>query len=263
MQRSLEGLTKITEQLNIKTTLEQQPPALLDLKPLEQEKLSLEMELKKNKELLEQERDRQQRLEKEKEALARKLEVSEAKQRQDNKWQQQIKQLEQQYAQLTEKNQSLVATIEQLEEHAQKEVQRKEQHELLLRENAEELKATTEGILERDQKIEELQENLKYVQQILEEKDELLEKCVTKAQLDSEQYDRLQDRLEQLEAENIELKQRLKKNIASPIEQEETEGMEQLKQELATCQQQLLQKTSQNKELESAMERANDHYTTK
>jgi chromosome segregation ATPase len=110
---------------------------------------------------------------------------------------------------LEEKNKTLEEMIHQLREPHEREMQRNDQFELLLKENAKELKITTNGILERDRKIEEFQQNIQYMQQMMDEKNELLENYDAETQLRAEEYNKLQDKCERLEEENLRMKRRL------------------------------------------------------
>ncbi|KAI8332536.1 hypothetical protein EDC96DRAFT_526632 [Choanephora cucurbitarum] len=280
MQKSLQGLAKIRDQLSIEAKPPKSMPVSSEQPVLwQQEKISLETVIREKERTIEQEKLKRELAENRRDELTKQLKTCltnhaferQADQDKYNLLKQQQTQLEQQWNQLTKRNEALEVTMQQLETRLQNEVQRKEQCELFLRENAEELKATTEGILERDQKIEELQDNMEHVQRMLEEKDELLEGRVVKAQLDAERYNRLQDKMEQLEKENAMLKQKLldKESVQSPPETDVTEKrlkdeekeleITQLRHELLLSQEKLKDRISQYKELESAMERVNEH----
>jgi endonuclease III len=204
---------------------------------------------------------------------------------------------------LEDKNKTLEDMVSQLQELHEREVQRKDQFELLLKENAEELRLTTEGILERDRKVEEFQQNIKYMQQVMDEKDEMLEKYVSETRLHTEEYNNLQDKCERLEEENHRIKRRLsnlnelyhnqsvteahsksgslamsddqqlpsevdshvsynQQNCHIPMPPSTTSSAvdhHQYVEEINILKEKLMEKISQNRELESAMERVNEH----
>ncbi|KAI8384008.1 hypothetical protein BD560DRAFT_384607 [Blakeslea trispora] len=288
MQKSLEGLTKIRDQLSIETSLPKPiPVSSRQSERLQQENMSLEIQLKEKDRIIEQERLQRELAENEKNELNKRLKTCLANhasekqitQEKCNLLEQKQLQLEQERIEIMQKNRALETTIHQLETKLQSEVQAKAQCELFLRDKTEELKTTAQGVLERDQKIEELQDNMEHVQRMLEEKDELLESRIVKAQLDAERYNQLQDKVEQLEKENTMLKQQLleteldsspsnmivleqeakHKNLEKDDDDTKEQEMAQLRHELLLSQEKLADRISQNKELESAMERVNEH----
>ncbi|KAI8636786.1 hypothetical protein BD408DRAFT_406917 [Parasitella parasitica] len=163
---------------------------------------------------------------------------------------------------LQENNKDLCDTIHRLQELHESEVQNREQLDLLLRDNAQKQKLATEAALEREGKIVNLQQNLDRAQQQLDEKDQFLKTHVSKA---SEEMSQMQEKIALLQKVNKDLSQGLedvKRNQLEEQHQQEDDTsniISRLEQELMSCQAQLLEKKSQNQELESAMERVNEH----
>jgi chromosome segregation ATPase len=159
-----------------------------------------------------------------------------------------ISQLKQEYNDLRKENQDLNAHVDRLKDLHEKEVQRRDQLELLLRESAQEQKITTETVIERDEKIEELQEVIKCIHQNWNEKDILLNEEIEKLKQENSRYKKRLDNLDQL----YEHKEEKKKDDFS-------QELNIMKQDLLLYQEKLIEKISQNRELENAMERVNEH----
>lgn len=287
---------------------------------LEHECLDLKTQLHKANRKQSETQTRLEHIEEQRNDLQQKLDTLQDRHNIDNKTkeaelgelQEQYEDIVQEYERLQDEKQRLYEKWNRLQEMYTKEAERKDQLELLLRENTEELKITTEAVLERDQKLDQHEQSLLKIQQMMDEKDELLETYVKEAQLTSEETNQLLDTLNQLEKENTDLKEQLE-NQPSPIQEQElpyeamdqqsptkrdknstfespllaklepsksntrssripvstnqktsppqdyTLEIQQLKEDLAICNQKLMEKISQNKELESALERGNDH----
>lgn len=261
MKQSLGSLTHIRNLLGNKQTI----TALNQdrISQLEQNCLDLQSELVEKDRLLlqsqnhiEYERNRYTELEQKFNELTRQSNL----QQEDS--QKELCQLQNKYSHLQTENRNLSDMMHELQRLHELEVQRKERLDLLLRESAQELKNTTEAALERDQMIEELQQNLEQMHQQVDEKNQIIE---TYASKESEEMSQMQEELVLLEEANKRLSQELrdtkKKQIEEQRQKEDNSNnmISSLEQELIACQSQLLEKKSQNQELESAMERVNQH----
>lgn len=261
MKQSLDGLAHIQNLLNNK----QKAPSLNQdrISQLEQDHLDLKAELiEKNKLLsqnqknIESEQNKYTQLEQKFNELTQQCKLI-----QDNS-QKDLQRLQIKNNNLQTKINNLDSLVHGLQDLHESEVQRKEQLDLLLRESAQKLKNTTEAVLERDQKIEELQQNLDHIKQHVDEKDQLLK---TYASKESEEISQMQEEIILLEEVNKRLSEELHGAKQTQIEEQHQKKddtsniISSLEQELISCQAQLLEKKSQNQELESAMERVNQH----
>lgn len=261
MKQSLDGLSHIQNLLNNK----QKAPSLNQdrISQLEQDHLDLKAELiEKNKLLsqnqknIESEQNKYTQLEQKFNELTQQCKLI-----QDNS-QKDLQQLQIKNNNLQTKINNLDSLVHGLQDLHESEAQRKEQLDLLLRESAQKLKNTTEAALERDQKIEELQQNLDHIKQHVDEKDQLLK---TYASKESEEISQMQEEIILLEEVNKRLNEELHDAKHTQIEEQHQKKddtsniISSLEQELISCQAQLLEKKSQNQELESAMERVNQH----
>lgn len=298
MEQSLDRLTYIK---NILTTKKKQWPLLENerLMTLQNECLALKTQLReatqeqeKNEALLESRRI-------EMKEIQQKLDTLQDQYNRDQQsWQDKLnysqERLEKINRDYLELQQVTEAKWSRLKEAHNRDIQRKEQLELLLKENTEELRLITETAMERDHKLDQYEQSAIKAQQMMDEKDELLERYVTEAQQASEELAQLHDRINQLELDNIHLKDQLeekntpietKSNLekpsfpkidpsnttrnsripvathqtTTPSQQEYITEIQKLKKDLSVRDQKLMEKTTLYKELESALERRNDH----
>ncbi|CEP11602.1 hypothetical protein [Parasitella parasitica] len=262
MKKGLDGLTHIKNLLNngqTATVLNQEDR----MSQLEQDRLNLRTELIKKEELISQ--------------CQKNIETKQVK----------YTQLEEQFNELTQQckiqlenslndlhhsqvknndlekdNKDLRDMVQQLRELYESEVRKKEQLDLLLQVSAQEHKIATEAALERDRKIDDLQQKLDCAQQQIDKQDQLIKTHASKA---SEEIRQMQEEIALLQQVNKGLSQELedvKRNQHEEQLQQKDDTSNTiscLEQELMLCQDQLREKKSQNQELESAMERVNEH----
>lgn len=303
MQQSLDSLNSIRALLNSKPS--KQSLQNQRLKELEQDWILVKTELASKQTQLDETKKNLQLAQNDCNGLQQTLDdLNSTHDTQSNLWEDQYTQYEKslqaykhEINELKGENKTLEEMISQLQDLYQKETHRKEQVELLLKENVEELELTTAGIRERDQKIEEFQKHSKYMHQMMDEKDEILDSCDAETQLRIEEYDKLQDKYNTLEEENQRIKRRLS-NLNELYHNPETHSRKSTSliedqrlfsevdnkrssripipsvsnrstnsaanhyeyiEEMDLLKQKLMEKVSQNKELESAMERVNEH----
>ncbi|KAL9545258.1 hypothetical protein MBANPS3_007228 [Mucor bainieri] len=282
MKQSLDGLAHIQNLLNNKqaaSTINQDR-----ISRLEQDHLDLQSQLAEKDALLlqdqkrlEAERERYTQLEEKLNTLSQQFRLHQAKSQQEvNQLQTKNDNLELEIGNLQDENgklhvennklqskvNDLDSMVHELEVMNTSEVQRREQLDLLLRDSAQELKHTTDAALERDQHIEVLQQNLDRMKKRIDEKDRQLKTFASK---ESDALSQMQEEVRLLEEVNKRLTKELhevKRKQAQDQQQKEDDTSNtimSLEQELIACQSQLLEKKSQNQELESAMERVNAH----
>ncbi|GAN08503.1 hypothetical protein MAM1_0208d08017 [Mucor ambiguus] len=282
MKQSLDGLMHIQNLLNNKqaaSTTNQDR-----ISRLEQDHLDLQLQLAEKDALLlqhqtslESERERCSQLEESLNTLTQQFKLQQEKSQQElNQLQTKNNDLELELSNLQDKNDKLHVESNNLQSKVngldnmvyelkvinESEVQRREQLDLLLRDSTQELKNTTDAVLECNQHIETLQQNVDRMKQQIDEKDCLLETFASK---ESDELSHMQEEIHLLK----EVNKRLTKELHDAI-RKQTQDQQQkeddtsniimsLEQELIACQSQLLEKKSQNQELESAMERVNTH----
>ncbi|KAF1802388.1 hypothetical protein V8B55DRAFT_1377814 [Mucor lusitanicus] len=283
MKQSLDGLTHIQHLLNNKqatvSTINQDRISRLeqDRRDLQSQLAEKDALLLHNQKGLESERDRCAQLEEKLNTLTRQFQLHQETSRQEldqlqtknNNLGLEIATLHDQNDKLHVEKNSLQSQVNGLDDMVhelkvmnQSEVQKREQLDLLLRDSAQELKNTTEAALERDQQIEVLQHNVDRLQQRVDEKDRLLKTITSK---ESDAVNQMQEEINLLEEVNKRLTKELhdakrKQTQDQQQKQDDTSNLiMSLKQELIACQSQLLEKKSQNQELESAMKRVNAH----
>ncbi|KAL9551710.1 hypothetical protein PS6_004878 [Mucor atramentarius] len=273
MKQSLDGLRHIQNLLNNKqaaSTINQDRISRLEQDHLDLKSQLVEKDtaLLQNQKNLESERGRCAQLEDKLSKLAEQFKLQQEKfqedlsqlQKKNNSLELEISNLQHENDNLHVENSNLQSKVDdldgivhQLKKINESEVQRREQLDLLLQDSAQELKNTSDAALERDQKIEDLQQN---------EKNNLLEGFASN---ESDELNQMKEEMNLLEEAN----KRLTKELHD-TKRKQTQGQQQkeddtnniissLEQELIVCQSQLLEKKSQNQELESAMERVNTH----
>ncbi|KAK4514729.1 uncharacterized protein ATC70_002331 [Mucor velutinosus] len=282
MKQSLDGLTHIQTLLNNK----QAASAINQdrISRLEQDHLDLQSQLAqkdalllRNQKSLESERERYTQLEEKLNTLTRQFKLQQEKSQQElnqlqtknNILELEISDLQNENNKLQVESNNLRSKVNDLDSMAHKlkamnesEVQKREQLDMLLRDSAQEVKNTADAALERDQQIEALQQNVDRMKQRIDEKDRLL---MTFASKESDELSQMQEEINLLEEVNKRLTKELhdaKRKQAQDQQQKEDDTSNiimSLEQELIACQSQLLEKKSQNQELESAMERVNTH----
>ncbi|CAO3654131.1 unnamed protein product [Mucor fragilis] len=276
MKQSLDGLTHIQNLLNNKqaaSTINQDRISRLEQNHLDLQSQLAEKDalLMQNQKSLESERERCTQLEEKLTLLARQFKLQQKKSQQElnqlqtknNNLELEIGNIQHENGKLRVENSNLQSkvddlgsTVHELKAINDSETQRKEQLDLLLRDSAQELKDKANAALERNQQNEILQRSVDH------EKDCLLETLASK---ESDQLNQMQEEINLLEEVNKRLTKELhdaKRKQTKDQQQKEDDTSNiiiSLEQELIACQSQLLEKKSQNQELESAMERVNAH----
>lgn len=282
MKQSLDGLRHIQNLLNNKqaaSTINQDRISRLEQDHLDLKSQLVEKDtaLLQNQKNLESERGRCAQLEDKLSKLAEQFKLQQEKfqedlsqlQKKNNSLELEISNLQHENDNLHVENSNLQSKVDdldgivhQLKKINESEVQRREQLDLLLQDSAQELKNTSDAALERDQKIEDLQQSMDHMKQQIDEKNNLLEGFASN---ESDELNQMKEEMNLLEEAN----KRLTKELHD-TKRKQTQGQQQkeddtnniissLEQELIVCQSQLLEKKSQNQELESAMERVNTH----
>lgn len=282
MKQSLDGLTHIQNLLNNKqaaSTINQDRISRLEQNHLDLQSQLAEKDalLMQNQKSLESERERCTQLEEKLTLLARQFKLQQKKSQQElnqlqtknNNLELEIGNIQHENGKLRVENSNLQSkvddlgsTVHELKAINDSETQRKEQLDLLLRDSAQELKDKANAALERNQQNEILQRSVDRMKQHIDEKDCLLETLASK---ESDQLNQMQEEINLLEEVNKRLTKELhdaKRKQTKDQQQKEDDTSNiiiSLEQELIACQSQLLEKKSQNQELESAMERVNAH----
>lgn len=282
MKQSLDGLRHIQDLLNNKqaaSTINQDRISRLEQDHLDLQSQLVEKDaaLLQNQKKLESERDRCAQLEDKMSKLVEQFKLQQEKSQEDlsqlqkksNSLELEISNLQHENDNLHVENSNLQSKVDdldgmvhELKKINESEVQRKEQLDLLLQDSAQELKDTSDAALERDQKIEDLQQSMDHMKQQIDEKNNLLEGFASN---ESDELNQMKEEMNLLEEANKRLTKELhdtKRKQAQDQQQKEDDTnniISSLEQELIVCQSQLLEKKSQNQELESAMERVNAH----
>lgn len=282
MKQSLDGLRHIQDLLNNKqaaSTINQDRISRLEQDHLDLQSQLVEKDaaLLQNQKKLESERDRCAQLEDKMSKLVEQFKLQQEKSQEDlsqlqkksNSLELEISNLQHENDNLHVENSNLQSKVDdldgmvhELKKINESEVQRKEQLDLLLQDSAQELKDTSDAALERDQKIEDLQQSMDHMKQQIDEKNRLLEGFASN---ESDELNQMKEEMNLLEEANKRLTKELhdtKRKQAQDQQQKEDDTnniISSLEQELIVCQSQLLEKKSQNQELESAMERVNAH----
>ncbi|CAO0797369.1 unnamed protein product [Mucor circinelloides] len=282
MKQSLDGLRHIQNLLNNKqaaSTINQDRISRLEQDHLDLQSQLVEKDaaLLQNQKNLESERDRCAQLEDKLSKLAEQFKLQQEKSQEDlsqlqkksNSLELEISNLQHENDNLHVENSNLQSKVDdldgmvhELKKINESEVQRREQLDLLLQDSAQELKDTSDAALERDQKIEDLQQSMDHMKQQIDEKNRLLEGFASN---ESDELNQMKEEMNLLEEANKRLTKELhdtKRKQTQDQQQKEDDTnniISSLEQELIVCQSQLLEKKSQNQELESAMERVNAH----